>query len=131
MTEPPSRGVRDRLRRSAGAVVVVAYAGLVATVRPFTWPALAVVAIPAVVVLGLAARRPPDAHPRSRAARGIALWAILTGAVVAWQLLAYFQSPRDAHPTISSILDAAGTNRPVRAALFLGWIAFGRELARR
>ena len=114
----------------AGAVVLVAYAALVATTRSFTWPALVLTAIAGITVLVLAGRR-PGSRASAPAGRGIALWGVLALAVVGWELLAYFQSPRDAHPTISSLVDALEAHRPLRGALFVGWIALGRELARR
>jgi hypothetical protein len=114
----------------AGAIVLVAYAALVATVRSFTWPALVLTAIAGTVVLVLAARQPARRAPGTRP-RGILLWATLAAAVIAWELVAYVQSPRDAHPTISSMIDALETHRPLRGLLFVGWIALGRELARR
>lgn len=115
----------------AGAIVLVLYAALVATVRPFTWPALVLTAIAGIVVLVVTAL--PGAHrtPGVRPRRGLALWAILAAAVIAWQLVAYFQSPRDTHPTVSSMLDVLEAHRPLRAALFIGWVVLGRELARR
>ncbi|MGQ0803557.1 MAG: hypothetical protein ACT4PI_06825 [Actinomycetota bacterium] len=131
MPEPASRRAREQLPRIAGVVVLVAYAALVASVRSFTWPALVLTAIAGIAVLGFAARSQPDPRrPRPRR-RGLVLWAILAVAVAAWELLAFVQSPRGDHPTISSILDAGDAHRPLRAALFLGWIALGRELARR
>jgi hypothetical protein len=119
------------LVKVAGAIVLVAYAALVATVRSFTWPALVLTAIAGLVVLVIAARRPAHPAPSVRPGRGIVLWAILAAAVFAWELVAYFQSPRDAHPTISSMLDALEAHRPLRAVLFIGWVVLGRELARR
>jgi FtsH-binding integral membrane protein len=118
------------LVKVAGAVVLVAYAALVASVRSFTWPALVLTAIAGLAVLVLAARR-PEPEGTASAGRGIVLWAVLTAAVIAWELVVYLQSPRDAHPTISSMLDALEGHRPLRAVLFIGWIALGRELSRR
>jgi xanthine/uracil/vitamin C permease (AzgA family) len=115
----------------AGAVVLVAYAALVASVRSFTWPALVLTAVAGVVVLVLATRRQAERSPATGPRRGIVLWAVLAAAVVAWELLAYFQSPRDDHPTISSMVDALEAHRPLRAVLFIGWVVLGRELARR
>lgn len=130
MPEPATRRARDWLPRIAGTGVLVAFAVLVASVRSFTWPALVLTAIAGIAVLVLAARGPR----RSRAAttgRGLALWAILAVAVTAWELVAFFQSPRADHPTISSMLDGADAHPPLRAALFIAWILLGRELARR
>jgi len=129
--ERASRHAHHRRWTIAGAVLLVAYAGLIANVRSFTWSALVLTAIAGAVVLALAARRPEHERPARRPGRGITVWAVLAAAVLAWELQAYLQSPRDAHPTISSMLDAAEAHRPLRAALFVGWVVLGRELARR
>ena len=115
----------------AGAVVLLAYAAIVASVRPFTWPALALVAIPALVVVAMAVPGLRGREGIRPVRRGLVQWAVLAAAVAAWELLAFVQSPRDSHPTLSSMLDAFETNRPARAALFVAWLALGRELARR
>jgi len=128
--EPATRRARDWLPRIAGTGVLVAFAVLVASVRSFTWPALVLTAVAGMAVLVMAARGPEPgraAPPR----RGLAHWGVLAGAVVAWELLVFVQSPRDEHPTISSMLDGADAHPPLRAALFVGWILLGRELARR
>lgn len=130
MPEPAYRRARDWVPRIAGAVVLVAYAVAVASVRSFTWPALVLTAIAGIAVLVFAARR-REPRERTPAERGLALWAVLAIVFIAWELVAYFQSPRDAHPTISSLLDALEAHRPLRGALFIGWVALGRELARR
>jgi lysylphosphatidylglycerol synthetase-like protein (DUF2156 family) len=130
MPEPATRRARDWLPRIAGAVVLVAYAALVANVRSFTWPALVLTAIAGTAVLVLATRRTRRSRPATTG-RGLALWASLAVTVGAWELVAFFQSPRDDHPTISSMLDAGDSHRPLRAALFIAWIVLGRELTRR
>jgi hypothetical protein len=77
----------------------------------------------------LAARRGMGELDVPRA--GVLGWAMLAVAGVGWQLAAYFQSPRADHPTVSSMLDAADTSTFFRAAVFLGWMLLGVELARR
>jgi len=114
----------------AAAALVAAYAGLVAAVRPFTWPAFVLTAIPALVIVGLSLPRMVRTE-RPAPVRGVGLWVGLATAVVLWELVAYVQSPRDEHPTLSSMLDALESNPLARAVLFVAWLALGWELARR
>jgi hypothetical protein len=120
-------------RRTALVVVVIGYAALAGATRSFTWPALVVTVIPALVVVRLAVRAPGrrGAISADVPTFGMILWAALVVAGVAWQLAAYFQSPRSDHPTISSMLDAADSYTPLRATVFLGWMVLGVALARR
>jgi hypothetical protein len=91
---------------STGATVAVVGAGLVAMVtRRRTQPA---------------GRRP-----------GVRAWAALAGVAAAWQLASYVQSPRDDHPTISSITNGFLDTHPARAAAFVLWLVAARALARR
>jgi hypothetical protein len=115
----------------ATAAVAVAYACVVASVRPFTVPALVLVVLPALVVLAIALPRLGRSAPRRPRRRGLVPWALLAAAILAWELIAYFQSPRHDHPTLSSMLDTLESNRPARAVLFVAWLAIGRQLARR
>ena len=119
--------------RTALAVAVLGYALLAGTTESFTWPSLVVTVVPALLVVLLAirafARRGSGDVDVPR--HGVTAWAVLAAATVLWQLAAYFQSPRADHPTISSMLDAADTSTLLRAAVFLGWIVLGVELARR
>ncbi len=119
----------------AGAIALLAYACVVAAARSFTWPALVLTAIPGIAIVVLATRRSANRPREHGPRRGLGLWQALATAVLAWELLEFFQAPRGDHPTISStissILDVADAHRPLRAALFVGWIALGRELVRR
>ena len=98
-------------------------------------PAFSAEATAAVVGAGAAAmlaghrwgrRRPPP-----RRAAGAAWWAVVVAAAAAWQLAAYLQSPREDHPTLSSLANAVLDSHPARAAAFAVWIVAGVSLARR
>ncbi len=115
----------------AGAIALLAYACVVAAARSFTWPALVLTAIPGIAILVLATRRSANRPREHGPGRGLSVWAAFAAAVLVWELIAFVQSSRGDHPTISSILDVADAHRPLRAALFVGWIALGRELVRR
>jgi hypothetical protein len=117
-----------------GAVALIVYAWVVAGLRPFTDPENILVAVPILAVLLLAARRgPSNPYPvnRSAAPRGAIVWLGLAGAIVAWELIALFSSPRDDHPTMSSIADWIMSVHVGRAVFVLVWLVLGVALARR
>jgi hypothetical protein len=118
-----------------GAVVLIGYAWLVAGLRPFTDPENALVAIPILAALVLAARAGPSTSDPSNASvaplHGAVVWLGLVGAVVAWELIALFSSPRHDHPTMSSIADWIMSVRVGRTVLVIVWLALGVALARR
>ncbi len=99
--------------------------------RPFTWPALMAVVVAGVgtIVLGTRRRRPPER--RALNTNGVLIWGIVCALLVGWELAAYFQHPRAAHPTVSSLVDPVIDWRPARALAFLAWIALGADLSRR
>ncbi len=62
-----------------------------------------------------------------------AVWplpSVLT-AVVGWELYNFFSAPRSAHPTVSSLYDAAASTQAWKAVFFLAWLALGWDLVRR
>ena len=77
-------------------------------------------------------QKPPANRSVSGArTRGVAVWLVLAVALGAWQLASYLQSPRDEHPTLSSLTNAALDSHPARAAAFVAWLAGAAWLARR
>jgi hypothetical protein len=95
------------------------------------------VAVPIIGVGLLAARRGRtglerpvlvDAPSRQR---GSLVWVALFVGFAAWELNALFSSPRDDHPTLSSIADWIMSVHAGRAAVFLCWLALGAALALR
>jgi hypothetical protein len=129
----------ERARVAVVAVVaIIVYAWIAAGLRPFTEPENVLVALPMIPVLILAARRgrgAPDAAP-GRSGRGIArqgglVWLAWLLAVAGWELIALFSSPRDDHPTLSSIADRIMSTHPGRTTIFVVWLALGAALAPR
>jgi hypothetical protein len=118
-----------------GAIALIGYAWVVAGLRPFTDPENVLVALPIVAVVVLAARRGrsnPDPPDRSAPApHGAVVWAGLASAVAVWELIALFSSPREDHPTLSSIADWIMSVRVGRTVLVIVWLALGLALARR
>jgi hypothetical protein len=119
----------DRWRWFVLVVVVVAvYSWVAAGLRPFTLAEEIMVAIPAIVVLVAASRRSPPAGERAAARpyrRSAALWLGLVVVAFAWELFAYFSSPRHDHPTLSVMADEIMSVHVGRAALFVLWVALG------
>jgi len=116
-------------------VVGLVYSWIAAGFRPFTKPEDIVVALPVIPVLVLALWWRGSAPDRAAtdstqtASRGTAMWLVLLVALVVWELAAYASTPRDDHPTLSSIADSIMSTHPGRAALFALWLALGAALA--
>ncbi len=62
---------------------------------------------------------------------GAAPWAGLASVLVTWELVAFVQSPRADHPTLSSLINTMLDSHPARAAAFALWLVAMMELARR
>lgn len=62
---------------------------------------------------------------------GVAVWSVLVVALAAWELFALFHGPRHVYPTASSLLHEVDRSHPIRAVLFLAWLAFGWDLLKR
>jgi hypothetical protein len=118
------------------AALAGAYAWWVTGLAPFAeTTTVAVVGAGGVAALAAYATRPPGsarpAGPAPLAGRGAAVWLALLTGLVLWQVAAYFQQPRSAHPTLSSLANTALEARPVRASAFVAWLAGAAWLARR
>jgi hypothetical protein len=119
------------------ALAAAAYSWVAAGLRPFTLAQELAVAVPAAVIVGVAVlfaarERPADVsdRPPTRAWRAsAAVWLGLVVLAFAWQLGAYFSSPRSAHPTLSSLADEVMSTHAGRTALFLAWLALGLLIA--
>jgi hypothetical protein len=118
------------------AVGVVLAAGGAAT-RPFSWLATVMVMVPVVVVSASAFRARPARIPRTaRLRRGVAVWSALLVAASAWEVYAFVQQPdrtrpSDLHPTLSTLLDPALEQWPMRFAGWLVWLGAGWWLVSR
>jgi hypothetical protein len=118
--------------RVGGAVVLVAFGWWATGLPPFSGAAAATVvgAGATAVAFALAQRRTPSAQGRSSAGSTVG-WVVLLAALAAWQLQAYFQHPRTAHPTLSSLANAALDSHAARTAAFAAWLVGAYRLARR
>jgi len=115
-------------------VAIGVYAWEAAGLRPFTVGEEVMVALPALLVFAGACwpRRETETPSAIRSSRGSRLvWLALVGLAFAWELFAYFSSPREQHPTLSVIADEVMSVHPGRALLFLAWLALGGLLITR
>ncbi len=128
--EPPTPvSSTPRVRDGAAVALALGYSWIVAGFHPLTWPMRVAVAIPIVLVLARSWRPAAGvdpAVPSGRAYRvGLAVWGGLFALLVAWEVFAYFGSPREDHPTLSSIAEAVMSTQLGRAAMFAAWLAAG------
>ena len=112
------------------AVLGVAYAWVTTGLRPFTLPASVATLVGGLIVILVGGRR--SAPVASGAPiRGAWVWLALASAMAIWELQAFLQHPRSAHPTISSLTNDLLQNHVSRAGAMLVWLAAGVWLARR
>ncbi|WP_435592041.1 hypothetical protein [Nocardia sp. bgisy118] len=129
---PPSSG-----RRALLAVCSIVLAAGGALTRPFGWPATVLVLLAGAVVLVRAIRSPTSAEPKDAAVRrGTAVWSALLLAAAGWEAYAFVRQPdwtkpSDQHPTLSTLLDPALEQGPLRFAGWLIWLAVGWWLVTR
>ncbi|MFE9323684.1 hypothetical protein ACIHDR_20235 [Nocardia sp. NPDC052278] len=128
MTGESARSFRRRMLLLVVGVVLAA--GGAAT-RPFSWQATVLVLMPVVVVSVLAFRTRPEQIPRTvRLRRGVAVWSTLVVVASVWEVYAFVQQPdwtraSHLHPTLSTLLDPALEQLPLRLAGWLVWLAAG------
>jgi hypothetical protein len=67
----------------------------------------------------------PAAGSWSAVSSRLWLWIVLFAVVVAFELFEYFEHPRSAHPTISSLSDELSAWQAGKAVLFLAWFGIG------
>ncbi|WP_330229518.1 hypothetical protein OHA40_26210 [Nocardia sp. NBC_00508] len=131
MTSEPACPARPSRRRVALLAVGAALAASGAATRPFSWPANALVVVLVVVVAVLAWRvRPVRTRPTARLRRGAAVWSTLLVAAALWEGYAFARQPEwtrpsDEHPTLSTLLDPALEQWPLRIAGWLVWLGVG------
>jgi hypothetical protein len=134
---------RPSARAVAAAALVAFYGWWAVGLAPFSWEAtVAVVGAGVATAVWAAWRRRragPWSRPRPRGAgdkdqaRGVGVvpWVLLAAAAAVWQLAAYVQHPRDDHPTLSSLTNAALESHAARTAAFVVWLVTTVALVRR
>jgi predicted PurR-regulated permease PerM len=110
----------------ATIAAALVYSWIAAGFRPFTWPMRVAVLVPVALALVVSWSRPRDRVERARdRVAGLMVWVTLLVLLLAWELIALFQSPRQDHPTLSSISDDVMSVHAGRAAMFAVWLAAG------
>jgi hypothetical protein len=134
---------RPSARAVAAAAPVAVYGWWAVGLAPFSSEATVAVVGAGVATAVWAAWRRRRAGPWSRPgsrgaggtyeARGVGVvpWVLLAAAAAAWQLAAYVQHPRDDHPTLSSLANAALESHAARTAAFVVWLVTTVALVRR
>ncbi|MEV0298684.1 hypothetical protein [Nocardia sp. NPDC050710] len=132
MANEPARSAKPFRRRVAPLAVIAVLAAAGTATRPFSWPATALVVLPAAVVLMLAFRVPTEQTPSTaRLRRGVAVWSTLLVAGMTWEAYAFARQPdwtrpSDEHPTFSTLLDPALEQwPPLRFAGWFIWLGVG------
>jgi hypothetical protein len=132
MAKARSRVLAGSLRPAT--VLAVAPVGISSWIAagflPFTWPMRITVVAPVLAAAVFAARpSPPGTDPVVADRRlhrwCVAAWITLLALATAWELLALFSSPRDDHPTLSSMSDSVMSTHPGRALTFALWLLVG------
>jgi hypothetical protein len=119
-----------RLRVAGRDLVLIGYAALAGLCRPLTLPAAVAVAVPALALVVLdARRRPPPRVALGR--RHVAPWAVLMALFATWETIAALWGDDGAHPTLSLLLDPVLATYPGRVAGWLTWLGVGRWLVTR
>jgi hypothetical protein len=126
----------------------VGYCALAASIDPYSAGAYVAVAVPVMVALAIAlgdgwhrASLPRTPHldagsdhapPRPVRHRGALItWAALLGLLAAWQVVLFTSSPRDDHPTFSSLTIEVMEHGALRAAVWAAWMVLGWYVVRR
>jgi hypothetical protein len=125
---------RPSARSVAAAALAAVYGWWAVVLPPFSWEAsVAVVCAGAATALWAAwhRRRAGARGPGEAQGVGLVPWALLAATAAAWQLAAYAQHPRDDHPTLSSLTNAALDSHATRTAAFVVWLVTTVALVRR
>jgi hypothetical protein len=138
MTPCPDPGGGDQPRSVlpvlAAVVVAVLYSWATSRLTPLTWPATLATVLPGLVVCGIALLRPPTrcSAPRRWGVAALMPWVVLAVLVCGWQLYAFVQDSRIAHPTLSALASPLfATSAERRMVGYLLWLAAGAWLVRR
>ena len=112
-------------------VAIVAYSWWATSLPPFSTAGLVAVLIAGAALVAVR-RRMSRAREREQDLDGGAVrwpWLAVIAGIAAWELQALFQHPREAHPTISAILDPIEQWHGARLVLFLAWLWLGWQVA--
>jgi hypothetical protein len=117
-------------RRAVALVALLAYGWWATGRQPFTLGATLAVVGAGVVAMAWGLRHRHHCR-RVPVRRGMAAWAVPVVILIGWQVVAYVQSPRSEHPTLSSMTNSVLDPHPVQAVAFVAWLILAAELAAR
>ncbi|MGB9113262.1 MAG: hypothetical protein WCF24_11115 [Acidimicrobiales bacterium] len=96
-------------------------------------------ALAAFIALVVAARFRPSDLKRSSVSsvavasrvdpRSVIVWTLLAAGALGFELFNYTETPRRAHPTVSSALTVLATHSWTRGIAFFAWLALGAWIA--
>jgi hypothetical protein len=146
-TAPPASPARPRHRRRlilGGLLAVAAGYSWIASELDVSRFAPLVVAVP-MVAGAVVALRSWIHHDRKQAAarshqrrrfgglshRAVLAWSALAALLIGWELRELTGSPRVDYPTVTSLVAAVTSFRPVYALAFLVWLVLGYKLIER
>jgi hypothetical protein len=141
-------------KTAALLVAVGGYAWIASGVRTFSAPASVLTALVLVfgaVLLGIQTRlgehapgfvrrgrvycalspNRSEATSPTRSRPSVLGWAGVVVAILTWELINLFETPRRAHPTLSSLINGFAQDHWSRALLYAGWLVLGSYLSRR
>jgi len=113
----------------AATAAAAVYGWWTVTRPPFSHQATAAVIAGGLLAMVWGRRRRSDG--RRDPVGAVWPWAVVASAAGLWQLAAYLQGPRDDHPTLSSLANAALGTTAARTVAFVLWLLGAWELARR
>jgi hypothetical protein len=137
VTREPAHSEPPFLRRLPVLAVCAVLAAGGAATRPFSWSATVLIVLPVAMVSVLAWRARPEQTPcTARLRRGTIVWSTLLVAASTWEVYAFarqpdWSKPSAAHPTLSTLLDPALEQWPLRLAGWLVWLGVGWWLVSR
>jgi hypothetical protein len=126
--------IRANPRRAAAWSAVAVFAWFAGGLDSFTAAADVAVALPVLLLLGVAVLAPPRRKPAPRRVppRGWLPWLVPILGFCALEVVdKWVFGSLPAHPTWSDLMDPVLAWRPARAAAVLVWLAAGWELVRR
>jgi len=132
-TEPNPRGLQHPVRAAIAGAAVAGYSWLAGGTASFTTAATVAVAIPWVVLTGIAMRWPPERIPPPERLdiAGASYWAIAAVMFFEWEASGFRDGSQWWHPTLSIVTGPLLQHHAVKSAALAVWLLAGWGLIRR
>ena len=118
------------LVRLTWGALVLAYAGWATGLPVLSIASTAAVLGAGMIAFAVGLHLPRRRHSSEVAVAVLVVWLLPLAALAAWQLIAFTQTPRAEHPTLSSLANTLLDVRPVRALALAAWLVGAANLAR-